>query len=200
MSSSLPYNEKTLLDEVAKGNEIAFRTLYDVYFHRLSAYIFKLCKSPASTEEIVQDLFIKIWESRRSLTTVSTPEAYIFSMARNKTIDHLRRLAKETNLIRVLQAQLQASNNEIEENLNAEDLRCLIEEALQQLSPQKRKIFQLSRTEGLGHDEIAETMRLSKSTVKNHLSQTLQHVRQHISQKANPETLLLFLFLISQYS
>ena len=63
-----------------------------------------------------------------------------------------------------------------------------------------RKIFQLSRTEGLDHDEIAETMRLSKSTVKNHLSQTLQHVRQHISQKANPETLLLFLFLASQYS
>lgn len=195
MSSSLPYTEKALLEEIARGNENAFRTLYDGYFHRISAYIFKLCKSPAATEEIVQDIFLKIWENRQSLVSVNTPEAYIFSMVRNKTIDYLRRLAKETNLIHVLKEQVQASSNEIEDKLNAEDLHCLIEEALQQLSSQKREIFRLSRTEGLDHDEIAEAMHLSKSTVKNHLSQTLQHVREHITPKANPESFLLLLVL-----
>lgn len=200
MSQLSPYEETTLLQAVSEGNETAFRTLYDAYFHRLSAYIFKLCKSPVATEEIVQDIFIKIWESRKSLASVSIPEAYIFSMARNKAIDYLRKLAKETGLIRVLKEQLPSSVNETEDRLNAEDLRRLIEEALQGLSPQKRKIFQLSRAEGLDHDEIAKAMQLSKSTVKNHLSQTLQHVREHIGTKANPETFLLFLALASLHS
>lgn len=195
MSRLLPYEEKTLLLKISEGDEDAFRTLYDIYFHRLSVYIFKLCKSDTATEEIVQDIFIKIWEYRSSLASVETPEAYIFSMARNKTIDFLRKLAKETGLICVLKAHLELSNNEIEDKLNFTDLRRLIDEALAPLSDQKKRIFHLSRNEGLEHDEIAQVMQLSKSTVKNHLSQTLQHLREFLSQKQNPEALLLLLSL-----
>jgi len=191
------YEEELLLKEVSNGNEKAFRTLYDAYFNHLSAYIFKLCKSETATEEIVQDIFVKIWVNRAAFGHVDTPEAYIFSMARNKTIDYLRRLTKESNLIGVLEEQIAASNNDIEEKLNAEELRRLIEEALEQLSLQKRKIFQLSRNEGLSHDEIAEVMHLSKSTVKNHLSETLQHVREHLRQQPNSEALLLLLVALS---
>ena len=195
MLRQLPYEEKILLLKISEGDENAFRALYDIYFHRLSVYIFKLCKSESATEEIVQDIFIKIWENRNSLASVDIPEAYIFSMARNKTIDVLRKLARETGLIGVLQAQMELSNNEIEDKLNLDDLRRLIEEALEPLSDQKKRIFHLSRNEGLEHDEIAQIMQLSKSTVKNHLSQTLQHIREFISQKQNPEALLLLLAL-----
>lgn len=187
----MSYEEVLLLQDVARGNEKAFRTLYDAYFNHLSAYIFKLCKSKAATEEIVQEIFVKLWVNRALLTDVAILDAYIFTMARNKTIDHLRRLAKETRLISVLSAQASGHNNDIEDKLNASALQLLIEEALEQLSEQKRKIFHLSRHEGLSHDEIAEIMQLSKSTVKNHLSETLKHVRDHISRQPNPETLLL---------
>lgn len=197
ITTSLPilaaHEEKLLLHEVANGNEKAFRTLYDAYFNHLSAYIFKLCKSDTATEEIVQDIFVKLWISRTSIKHVDSPEAYIFSMARNKTIDYLRRLAKESNLMDVLEQQLAISNNNVEDKLNAEELKHLIEEALDQLSDQKRKIFQLSKNEGLSHDEIAEKLHLSKSTVKNHLSETLQHVRQHLRRQPNSEALLLLL-------
>ena len=189
------YEEKLLLKEVSGGNEKAFRTFYDAYFNHLSAYIFKLCKSETATEEIVQDIFLKIWVNRASLAHMDIPEAYIFSMARNKTLDYLRRLSKETNLINVLQQHLSSSRNDVEDKLNAEELRLLIEEALEQLSTQKRKIFQLSRNEGLSHDEIAEVMHLSKSTVKNHLSETLQHVREHLRHHPNSEAFLLLLIL-----
>jgi RNA polymerase sigma-70 factor (ECF subfamily) len=190
------YEEKLLLKEVSQGNEKAFRTFYDAYFNHLSAYIFKLCKSETATEEIVQDIFLKIWVNRASLAHMDTPEAYVFSMARNKTLDYLRRLSKETNLINVLQEHLSSSRNDVEDKLNAEELRLLIEEALEQLSTQKRKIFQLSRNEGLSHDEIAEVMHLSKSTVKNHLSETLQHVREHLRHHPNSEAFLLLLILL----
>lgn len=200
MSRLLPYEEKALLLKISEDDENAFRTLYDIYFHRLSVYIFKLCKSDTATEEIVQDVFIKIWEYRSSLASIDTPEAYIFSMARNKTIDLLRKLARETGLIGVLKAHLELSNNEIEDKLNLADLRRLIDEALEPLSDQKKRIFHLSGNEGLEHDEIAQIMQLSKSTVKNHLSQTLQHIREFLSQKQNPEALLLLLSLGLFYS
>ena len=93
--------------------------------------------------------------------------------------------------------QSNACNNNIEEKLNAEELERLIGQALDQLSLQKKKIFHLSRNEGLGHDEIAEMMQLSKSTVKNHLSETLKHIREHISQQPNPGALLLLWALTS---
>lgn len=195
----MSYEEKLLVKEVAKGNEKAFRTLYDAYFNQLSAYIFKLCKSAATTEELVQEIFVKIWINRAVLVDVEVLNAYIFIMARNKTIDHLRRLAKETQLISVLSAQTQEYNN-IEDQLNAAALQLLIEEALQLLSEQKKKIFHLSKNEGLSHDEIAEIMQLSKSTVKNHLSETLKHIKNHIGQQPHAEALLLLWTFISLHS
>jgi RNA polymerase sigma-70 factor (family 1) len=193
LSFLLPYDARLLLKEIAKGNEKAFKTLYDGCFDHITAYIFKLCKSPSATEEIMQEIFLKLWVNRAALADVDTPEAYIFTIARNKTIDYLRRLAKESRLINTLSAQLQHPDNNIDDKLNREELQRLIEEALSQLSPQKNQVFRLSKQEGLTHDEIAERMQVSKSTVKNHLSETLKHIREHISKQPNHETLFVLL-------
>lgn len=186
---------------MGKGNEKAFRTLYDLYVDRLSAYIYKLCKSVTTTEEIVQEIFIKLWLNRTSLEEIAVPEAYLFSMARNKTIDYLRHLARETGLISLLSGQLQAinngvSDNDIEDQLNAVELQNLVASVLGHLSDQKKKIFRLSKVEGFSHDEIAEVMHLSKSTVKNHLSETLHYLREQISRHPNSEALLLITIII----
>jgi RNA polymerase sigma-70 factor (family 1) len=175
------YEEKLLLQEVSAGAEKAFRELYDAYFHRLSVYIFKFCKSSAVTEEIIQDVFLKIWLNRAQLGAVGSVEAYILAIARNKTIDHLRRLAKESSLIRDLAMQLQTDSNSGEKEMDAEDIKAIVTTALASLSPQKGEIFRLSKDEGLNHDEISRVMRLSKSTVKNHLSETLRHLRRHLA-------------------
>ena len=199
MAILLPYEEKRLLKQISKGDERAFRALYDAYFNHLSAFVFKLCKSAETTEEILQDVFVKLWVRRHSLSQMDSPEAYIFSMARNKTIDYLRRLVRDTHLTELLTDQLLTDNNDAEERLNAKELRDLIAEALNGLSEQKKKIFHLSKEEGLSHDQIAEVMHLSKSTVKNHLSETLRHIRGHLQQHPNSETsLVIFLLLTLQ--
>ena len=199
MAILLPYEEKRLLKQISKGDERAFRALYDAYFNHLSAFVFKLCKSAETTEEILQDVFVKLWVRRHSLSQMDSPEAYIFSMARNKTIDYLRRLVRDAHLTELLTDQLLTDNNDAEERLNAKELRDLIAEALNGLSEQKKKIFHLSKEEGLSHDQIAEVMHLSKSTVKNHLSETLRHIRGHLQQHPNSETsLVIFLLLTLQ--
>lgn len=186
--------ETTLFRRVSRGDEKAFRAVYDLYVNRLSAFIFKLSKSAHITEEVLQDVFLKLWQSRASLAEVSNPEAYILTIARHRTIDLLRSLASAASFADTLPEQLPAVNN-TEEHLSVTDLRRLVQQALDELSAQKQLIFKLSKEEGLSHDEIAERLQLSKSTVKNHLSESLKHIRGHISKSDHPE-LFLVLFLI----
>ena len=194
-----PYEERLLLREVGTGNEKAFRVLYDAYVGRISAYIYKICKSGAVTEEIVQDIFTKLWINRSSLDEIGVLEAYLFSMARHKAIDYLRHLAKETGLISLLSGQLPAVHyNEIENQLDAGDLQHLIAQSLDRLSDQKRQIFRLSKVEGWSHDEIARSMQLSKSTVKNHLSETLHYLRQELSSHPGSGALCLIALLLAK--
>jgi RNA polymerase sigma-70 factor (ECF subfamily) len=197
LSQQQPYEEKRLLTEIAQGNEKAFRAIYDLYFPQVSAFTFTLCKSAPATEEIVQDVFIKLWIGRQSLAQLDTLKGYIFSMARNRTIDHLRRLIRDTDLMQRLADRLSAASNDVEERFDATELQRLIQEALDRLSEQKQRIFQLSKGEGLSHDQIADIMKLSKSTVKNHLSETLRHLREHLGSQPSSEAILLtLLFLI----
>jgi RNA polymerase sigma-70 factor (family 1) len=186
------YTIKELLQQVAEGNEQAFRTIYDAYFNRLAAYVFKLSKSPGVTEEIVQEVFMKLWVKRAVLVRVDNPEAFIFSIARNRTIDFLRSMARDTRLVAVLSERLQQQPQQADTRLSEKELSRLVQEALQQLSEQKKMIYHLSRNEGLSHDEIAEKLQLSKSTVKNNLSATLKHIRLHLERNHGTTAVLLF--------
>lgn len=191
-------NEQRLFALIAKGNEKAFKILYDEYFIRLSAYVFKFCKSASLTEDVLQEVFMKLWVNRSALNDVEIPEAYILSIAKNTTIDWLRKLARQTTLVVDLTAQIEECGNEAENKMSVDTLESLIAVALSQLSEQKQKVYQLSKIEYLSHDEIAAKLHLSKSTVKNHLSETMKHVRRQI-QSSVPSEVLLLLVLLSSF-
>ncbi|MEO6549377.1 MAG: RNA polymerase sigma-70 factor [Ferruginibacter sp.] len=194
--SQRSYDERLLLPLIAKGDEIAFKQLYDQYFTRLSAYVFKLCKSASITEDVLQEVFIKLWLNRSVCTPIESAEAYILSIAKNTTIDWLRKLSRQTTLIVDLSTQVAECGNAAENKLSLENLESLITKALSQLSSQKQQVFQLSKVVGFSHDEIADELHLSKSTVKNHLSETLKHIRKHLQPGVASEV-LLFLALLS---
>ncbi|RKR85092.1 RNA polymerase sigma-70 factor (ECF subfamily) [Mucilaginibacter gracilis] len=190
-----PHEEKLLFNKIATGDEMAFRIIYDAYFDRLAAYAFKMSKSEDASEEIIQDVFMKLWTNRAVLLNVELPQAYLFSIARNKTIDYLRKLAKETTLIALLAENIQYHTNNAEKRIETQDLRALIAEAIAQLSPQKQKIFRLSKYDDLSHDEIAEELNLSKSTIKNHLSETMQYLRRNLKIVPNSEILVILILI-----
>ncbi|SDE58765.1 RNA polymerase sigma-70 factor, ECF subfamily [Mucilaginibacter pineti] len=190
------YNDSDngILQRIVAGDELAFQLLYQKNFDRVAKYTFKICKSEAVTEEIVQDVFLKLWLNRTAIGHVKNIEAYLFSIARNKTIDFLRRLALETNIIQTLSTQLTEVHNIVDEKLNADSLLLIVNEALRGLSVQKQQIFELSKIQGFSHDEISEKLQLSKSTVKNHLSETLKHLKKYIFN--NPKKgILIVLYL-----
>ncbi len=194
-ASHLLYNERRLFALIARGNEKAFRIVYDAYFTRLSAYVFKLCKSTYLTEEVLQEVFMKLWASRSVLNQVEVPEAYILCIAKNTAVDWLRKLARQTSLMTDLMAGIEEQSNAAENKMNGEALERLITKALSQLSGQKQQVFQLSKVEGLSHDEIASKLHLSKSTVKNHLSETVRWLRARV-HSGIPSEMLLFVVLL----
>lgn len=178
------YIDKALLKQVAEGDKLAFRQLFDLYKLRLFAFVLQLTNSKADAEEIVQDVFAKLWESRAMLSNVEFPDKYIYTIARNKTLNHLTKLARDRQLLNQLWVNLSQTDNATEEILQAQESRRLIDEAVSRLNEQRQTIFRLSREQGLSHDEIAAQLGLSKSRVKNILVEILKHIRDYMSRYA----------------
>jgi RNA polymerase sigma-70 factor (family 1) len=174
-------NEQDIIRQVSEGSRSAFRVLFDLYNGRLFAFIYKLTKSETTSAELVQDIFVKLWVSRSELSEIRNVQAYLFTMASNRTIDHLRKVAAESRMLNNLWNRIAKFQESAEQEYNAKECNELINQAMVQLSPQKQKIFRLSRYEGLNHDEIATQLRLSKSTVKNHLVESLRHIKTYMN-------------------
>ena len=173
-------SEQDLFRQISEGNRNAFRELFDLYNRRLITFIYRLTKSETIAAELVQDIFVKLWVRHAELAEVNNVQAYLFTMASNRTIDHLRKVSAESRMIANLWARIAKFQESTEEAINAKECNDLINQAVVQLSPQKQKIFRLSRYEGLNHEEIASQLRLSRSTVKNHLVDTLRHIKTYI--------------------
>ena len=191
-------HERELFRRIALGEETAFRSVFDTYTPKLLHYTRGMIKSELIAEEIVQDVFLKLWTSRSALSTVENPDNYLFIMARNRVLDHFRKAARDARLQTVIYNSIEENRNTTEEQLDESHSRRLIAQALDQLSEHKQKIFKLSRYEGLSHDEIAKELGISKNTVKNHLVTTLQHIRDYIGKNSDPVIALIILHFLSK--
>ena len=182
-------SEQQLFRRVSEGDRHAFRLVFDLYNSRLTTFIYRLTKSETIAAELVQDIFVKLWLRRSQLADLTNAQAYLFTMASNRTIDHLRKVSAESRMLDELWEHVKHFNEATEEAYNAKECNDLINKAVVQLSPQKQKIFRLSRYECLKHEEIADYLSLSKITVKNNLVETLRHIRTYLHHHS--ETLLL---------
>jgi RNA polymerase sigma-70 factor (ECF subfamily) len=155
--------------------------LFDNYKNRLYGYVLAITHSHYTAEEITQEIFIKLWLCRDILNQVENLDGYIFTIARNKTLNHLRKAAYDGRLLKELQERASAANqpNNVEERALVTEYERLLQDALALLSPQRRLVFQLSRQRGLNHAEIAHQLQLSRHTVKNHLVEALRFIRHY---------------------
>lgn len=168
---------KALFEAIAQNNEQAFKMLFDMYRSRTYAVAFKLTKQAYASEEITQDVFISIWVSREQLANVKNAEAYIYTVIYNKVSRYLK---KKSNQERILQLSIwntKPYSNETEETVFVHDQQKLLGAAVQQLSPQKKLMYELHEVQGKSYDEIAKTLDLSPHTVKSHVLQALKFIR-----------------------
>jgi RNA polymerase sigma factor, sigma-70 family/RNA polymerase sigma-70 factor, Bacteroides expansion family 1 len=175
---------------------IAFDAIYEKFCKRIYSFIIRYVKSDADAEEIIQEVFLKIWENKDKIDVYSSFESYIFTISYNSTISLLRKRVSEKKYIEHLKA-LQTTENvfEITDEVYYNELNSQIQSLLSELTPRQKEIFLLSRENGLTHDEIAKKLGISPNTVKNHIVTTLNFLRSKIDNDIIINVFFVYLFL-----
>ncbi len=165
---------------------MAFRQIFHYYTPRLLPFVFSMVKSDAVAEEIVQDVFLKLWTNRVEVAQKEAPSSWLFTVAANQSLTFLRRMSVERRYIDKVKAEIDQAwfQNPTEDLLFLREDEALLKKAIDALPPQQKLIYTLSRHEGLSHKEIADQLNISPNTVKNHIVTAVRALREFI-QKAS---------------
>lgn len=188
-------SEPDLLLRVSQGDEAAFAHLFHTYQNRLGAFVMQLTGSRPLAEEIVQEIFIRIWEKREKLSQVEHFHSYLYTVARNYSLSFLKKLGRELAQKQAWETSMAAQGEE--EDTVIRNYRRIIDQAISELPAQRQRVYLLSRDEGLRQAEIAERMAISLETVKKHMVLALRSIRSYAM--AHPEINILMLILATPF-
>ncbi len=181
---------------ISEGNKEAFRCLFDNYRNKIFSIALKFTGEKQASEDVVQEVFIKLWTNRANLSGIRNFNAYLNTVVRNHLFNHLRKIAHEQAVVKKM-AIVQSGQqiDEVFDGLYYKELYSLVNKAVNQLSPQQQKVYNYSRIEGLKHHEIAQAMGISPSTVKGHIVEALKHIKNAISATQEIDAIILFFIL-----
>ncbi|MGA2407483.1 MAG: RNA polymerase sigma-70 factor [Bacteroidales bacterium] len=184
-----------MVHNLSKGNLLAFNTLYKEYSGRLYRFALGYLKSEAEAEELVQEVFTKIWEKRADLKKELSFKSFLFTIAFNIIRKHFRTKAYlseyfKTGIISDLDMQTS-------QKITYDSLYQYITELVNQLPARRKEIFIKSRFEGLSINEIAEKLKISHKTVENQLTEALKFIRTNLNRENIPVILFFILFISS---
>ncbi len=189
-------SNKELLILIREGDKVAFYNIYERYCKRLYGFVLRYIKQEEDAEEIVQEVFIKVWESRNKIDVYSSFESFLFTIAYNNTISLFRKKLSEKKYLEHLKSLQQLENApELTDEIHFNELNEKVQLLLNELTPRQKEIFQLSREEGLTHDEIAKKLNISVNTVKKHMVNTLAFLKSQINNSLTVNLLFVYLFL-----
>ena len=187
------YSDQELTSLLKKGDRLAFDELYWKYHQAVFRNIFKFTKDNQAAMDILQDVFTALWDKRDKLNADQSVSGWLFVVSFNQSINYTKKKLKEANYLQTLSVV----EMETDEEPNIADIQYEhLEQALKQISPQRRRVFELCKLEGKTYEEAAAEMNISKHTVKEYMSGAMISIKEFI--KSNPgysETVLLALFI-----
>lgn len=192
INSTAPYNEEELLRGLRLGSEDAFTILYKHYSVPLYHNILSLVKDENAAEELVQDVFSKIWKHKAKIDIEKSFAAYLFVTARNRVYDFFQQLNRDQTLQRRVMTIASEGYDHIERALFAKENADLLRRAMDTLPPQRRRAFELCKIEGLTYRQASEEMGISLSTIKDHMVNALDSIRLYISRNIGVAGMLVF--------
>jgi RNA polymerase sigma-70 factor (family 1) len=196
LDTSNLYNEQTLLNSLRQGDEDAFARLYQQYSERLYGNLLKMVKHAETAEELLQDIFIQVWEKRQTIEIHTSFRAYLFRIGENKVYDFYRKLRRDKSLFAYVKAVASEQYSHIEENLLFRENAQLLQNAISSLPNQRRQIFELCKIQGKSYQEVSALLNISTSTVNDHIVKATRSIRQYIFLHNKTASALIFFSLL----
>ena len=160
---------------IQQDDEAGFHRLFDRYYVVLCRFVHTLIEDEVSAEDVVQDIFVYIWERRHEIVITTSVRSYLFEACRHKALNHLRNNRRFT---RFVPEEHEQDMGREEMDIETEELYRLIEEAVMSLPEKCGKIYRMSREEDLSHKEIAEREGITVKTVEAHLHKALKRLKK----------------------
>ena len=180
MSELSIHIEHDLIRKLQEGSSQAFQLLFDKYGERIYRFSIGYLKNEHDAEEIVQEVFLKLWNVREEISFEKSFDAFVFTIAKNAILNTIRKAKSEQLYLNY--AKLYPSKNVLlDEELDFNELNKAYQNAIDQLSPRRKKIFLLSRSKNMTNAEIARQMGISVKTVENQMTSALSDIRRHLS-------------------
>lgn len=187
------FSDIALLSQLAAGREEAFTQLYFRYSPTIYNALMVYIKDEHQADDLLQNVFIRLWEKRAVLPEVQNIENYLFILARNLVLNHIRRRAIEENVHQVIKSRLQESDDSTESRMLDLEYRRLLQEAIEALPARQKQVYQLATEASMSYEDIAMEMKLSRLTVKKHLELARKSIRMHINTRLHGYVALPFL-------
>jgi len=180
--SHYPIDNAYCLARISEGDEHCFNLIFKKYRDQVYGYLLSVTKSREASEEMVLDIFLKIWKSREAAIEIRDLEAYLFKIAHRRAIDFFRSTKRSPELQDAIWEAMAAvpGQDDADTLIHRKNVEQLIKEAVNQLSPQRKRVFELRNLEDMSYAEIGETMQLSSNTVRNHLAAAVQSIRAYL--------------------
>lgn len=186
-------NDSWLLEKIKQGDETAFRRLFDKYWQDLFKLACKRLPSREDAADIVQEVFLSLWNNIEKLNKGSDPAAYLFISLRNRTFNYYEKQAVRFKYLLNQPFNPIESEDAIVGSIQQKELQQIIAAEIEKMPGKMREIYQLSREQQLSISEIAELLMISPQTVKNQLHRALDRLRESLRDKTG---LFILFFLI----
>jgi len=173
--------EQKILDGIKSGKETAYKQLFDDFYPQLSVFAKKYVQDLDVAKEIVQGIFVKLYEKRNSLTITKSIKSYLYQSVKNACLNYLKHIKIHQEHLEILNQQQKEYPDEWHDKMLETELQHKVFESISELPPKCSEIFTMSRTEGKSNSEIAEHLKISKRTVETQISKALKILREKLA-------------------
>ncbi|MBS6574953.1 MAG: RNA polymerase sigma-70 factor [Parabacteroides goldsteinii] len=166
------------LEALGMGDHEAFNILFMSYHSLVKRFLLGFIKEEEEVSDLAQNIFLKIWTNRKSVALAESFKSYLFRMARNEVYNYYKLHAIHEDHLEKYRSQSVLVDDLLEERILAEELGLLLDIAIDNMPPQRKLIFKMSRKDGLSNEEISHRLNINKRTVENHITQALSDLRK----------------------
>ncbi|MFD1001114.1 RNA polymerase sigma factor [Ohtaekwangia kribbensis] len=169
-----------LVTALRTGSEPAFRELFNRYAGKVFRYVMRFVPAEPVAEELMQDVFMKVWNYRENLDASQSFNNFLFRITKNHILNHLRDMQRDVALNKEYRLSLSSFHNAVEESLIHEEYIALANKAIALLPDKRRSIFIMSRLEGMSYEQIAQALDISKDTVRLQMIKSIKSIREYL--------------------